>query len=304
MESIHTGSNAESTVLALLASSSATSTELQKLIKSKVRLTPEQLGALLDGLVEQRKIHGRRRKGKSGLTRTIEFTVGAPPPPPPPPREVAPKQILSSLQEGPLSPGELRTRVKQALPELAVDDFTAILDDLVRAGRVYRRHKLGKNAKPTKGIEAYRLGGPQAADFIPPVLRSWTEANSSALAAGVSSDALVGALLEALRSAGFGTPADGASGNLVDDRAEVLRNVQLLEAREGRGALIPIRKLRATLRLDKARFDAAVLGLYADDSIILHHHDYVGNLTEAERSELVLDRHGNHYVGVALRGDS
>ncbi len=303
MEAIHTGSNAESTVLALLASASATSSELHKLIKSKVRLTPKQLGALLDGLVEQRKIHGRRRKGKSGLTRTIEFTVGAPPPLAPPPRDVAPKQILSSLQAGPLSPADLKKSVKQALPELALDDFTAILGELVRAGRVYGRSKLGKSAKPTKSIELYRLGGPLAADFIPPVLLSWTEANSSALAAGVKSDAMVYALLEALRSAGFNVPIDGAATKPVDDRADVLRGVHSLEAREGRGALIPIRKLRAALRLDKARFDAAVLALYGDDAVILHHHDFVGNLTEAERNELVLDRHGNYYVGVALRGE-
>jgi hypothetical protein len=72
--------------------------------------------------------------------------------------------------------------------------------------------------------------------------------------------------------------------------------------REGSGSLIPIRKLRGSLELPKNRFDAAVLQLYADDAVILHHHDFVGSLSDAERNELVLDKHGNHYIGVALRG--
>jgi hypothetical protein len=55
--------------------------------------------------------------------------------------------------------------------------------------------------------------------------------------------------------------------------------------------------------LTKARFDAALLELYGTDAIILHHHDYVGNLSTTERDELVADRYGNYYVGVALRGE-
>lgn len=77
-----------------------------------------------------------------------------------------------------------------------------------------------------------------------------------------------------------------------------------LVEREGSGSLIPIRKLRGSLELPKSRFDAAVLQLYADNTVILHHHDYVGNLSDAERNELVLDKHGNHYIGVALRGEN
>lgn len=72
--------------------------------------------------------------------------------------------------------------------------------------------------------------------------------------------------------------------------------------REGKGALISIRKLRAALTLDKERFDGAVLGLYYRDNLVLHHHDNVGNMSEAERNELILDKHGNYYVGVALAG--
>jgi hypothetical protein len=303
-ESIQAASNAESTVLAALTSESATLAELKQRIKGKVRLKPPQLKALLDGLLAQHKIHQRPRPGNGAKKKTIEFAVGAPPPPPPPPplpRDIAPPEILAILQGGPLTPSELKKRVKQAVPGLKDPDLTSIMADLVSAKKVYARRKSGKNGVPTKTLQAYVLFGPGA--FIAPVMACWAQARTEARAEGVADEALVASLLAALASAGCSVTA-GVTEPISDDRAEVLRGVRALEAREGRGALIPIRKLRESLRLNKPRLDAALLGLFADDAVILHHHDYVGSLSDAERNELVLDRHGNHYIGVALRGES
>lgn len=305
-EATPAGSNAESAILDVLRAEPLAATELKRRIKAKLGLKENEYKAVLDGLLSQLKIHGRPKLGKNGRpTKTPStYALGAPPPPPPPPLELAPDAVLRSLRDGPLLAAELQKRVKQVLPGLAGKDLSAVLADLVAAGKVYERRKRGKNGKPTKTVESYVLGGPPAADFIAPVLASWKEVHAEASAAGVKDEALITALLEALSAAGFSVPASGTAAAPVDDRADVLRGVQVLEAREGQGALIPMRKLREALRLNKARFDAAVLGLYAEDAVILHHHDYVGSLTEAERNELVLDRHGNYYVGVALRGES
>jgi hypothetical protein len=305
MQSTRLDLGPESVLLAALGSGQVTAAELKRRVKAKVRLDDEHYKALLDGLLEQRKIHQRRSLGKDGRpTKALSYAVGAPPPPPPPPRELAPKQILSVLQDGSLSTAELRKSVKQALPELSAADLTLVLADLVAAGKLYGRRKRAKDGKLLKTVESYALGRPPAADFIAPLLTTWAKVRTEAAAAGVEDEALVKALLDAVVPTGVKGPTNGAVAEPVDDGADVLRSVQALEAREGRGALIPIRKLRAAMKLDKARFDTAVLGLYADNAIILHHHDYVGNLTESERDELVLDRHGNYYVGVALRGDS
>jgi hypothetical protein len=306
MQSTPLDSSAESAILAALGAGQMAASELKKRVQAKVRLDNEQYTAQLNALLAQRKIHQRRNLGKDGRpTKTLgSYAVGAPPPPPPPPGEIAPKLILTMLEAGPLPLADLKQSLKKALPQLRAPALTGVLAELVAAGQVHGRRKRGKSGKPNKTITSYALGGPPAADFIAPVLSVWAEVHAEAVAAGVKGEALVAALLDALRALGSGVPTPGAAAYPVDDRADVLQSVRALEAREGRGALIPIRKLRAALHLNKERLDAALLGLYADDAVILHHHDYVGSLTESERSELVLDRHGNHYVGVALRGGS
>jgi hypothetical protein len=298
-------SGAESAILAALGSGQITAAELKRRVKAKVRLDNEQYTAQLNALLAQRKIHQRRNLGRDGRpTRTLgSYAVGAPPPPPPPPREAAPQMILKILEAGPVAVVELRRNVKKALPELKAGDFSVVLAELAASGQVYGRRKRGKGGK-LGAIDSYVLGGRPAAEFIAPVMRVWTDVQAEARTAGVTREALVAALFQTLAAEGFSVPNASVAASPSDDRADVMRSVRILEAREGRGALIPIRKLRAALPLGKERLDAALLGLYAEDAVILHHHDYVGNLSDVEREELVLDRHGNYYVGVALRGDS
>src|SRR5688572_18992175 len=103
----------------------------------------------------------------------------------------------------------------------------------------------GRDGKPIKTIEQYVIGRPAADEFIAPVLAVWKEKRAEALAAGVKDDQLVAELLAALGVRGGAVvPAsnDGAS-----DRDAVLHSVRQLVGREGPGALIPVRKLRAEL---------------------------------------------------------
>lgn len=309
-EHTHSAPTAELAILEELVSAPLAPAELKQRVRKKVRgLTEQQYKLLLVALVARQQVHGRPKLGKNGRpTKTIEaYAFGAPPPPPPappPPRELAPSEMLDILRTGPLSAAELKARVKARVTGLSEKDYKAVLAELVEGRQVYGRRNLGRNGKPTKTVGSYTLGGPPAEDFIAPVLAKWNEARGEANAAGVKDDVLLAALLEALARAGVQVPQPGPAQPASDDRGEVLRVVRGLIAREGHGALIPIRKLRGSIPLAKDRFDAAVLQLYADDAIILHHHDYVGSLTDTERNELVLDRHGNYYVGVALRGES
>lgn len=72
-------------------------------------------------------------------------------------------------------------------------------------------------------------------------------------------------------------------------------------ASEGRaGALLPVADLRKRASLSKERFDRAALALRDEGLVVLHYHDHPGALTIEERAQLVLDAHGNHYIGIAL----
>jgi len=309
MEHNHSGSSAEAVILDELKSAPLAAAQLKERVLKKLNgLKATQFKAYLDALVAAQRVHGVHELGAKGKPKkTIAtYVFGAPPPPPPPkpaPRELAPNEILKLLGAGTLSANLLKERVKANLPGLALKDYTSVLAALTSAHEIYGRRKLNKDGKPSKTVESYSLGGPPPDEFIAPVLAKWKEARGEAAAVGVSEQALVAALLAGLSREGVNIRRADSVEPSGDDRTNVLRGVQALVAREGHGALIPIRKLRAALQLPKSRLDEAVLQLYADDALILHHHDYVGNLSEAERDELVLDRHGNYYVGVALRGE-
>jgi len=71
-----------------------------------------------------------------------------------------------------------------------------------------------------------------------------------------------------------------------------------------KGALLPVRELRARAGLGKQDFDSAALDLSQEGLLVLHHHDHAATLSEAEQSALVRDGRGQHYVGIALRGSA
>lgn len=307
-EASRSESSAESAILDELTRTPVPATVLRRRVCGRIPgLSDKQCKLALDALVAARKIHARPRLAKKTgkPTKTIEsYAVGEPPPPPPAPRERAPEEVLALLAFGPVGADVLKARVRERLPQLSVKEYGEVLAELVRDAKIHGRRKRGKDGKPLKSIESYALGGLPANDFIAPVIELWDQQRAEAKAAGVDERALNTALLEALSARGISVQLGSNTESAANDRDDVLRSLQTLVAREGRGALIPISKLRNTNQLPKPRLDAAVLALYAEDAIILHHHDYVGSLSESEREQLVVDRHGNHYVGIALRGDA
>jgi hypothetical protein len=295
---------AESAILDELMRAPAPAKDLKQRVGKRVfGLTTQQYQSGLDALVAAHKIHGRPRLSKAGKpTKTIDsYALGAPPPPPPSPRDLAPREILSILRSGTLKADLLKGRLKERLPGLSSKDYGSTLIELIAAREIHARYKRNKDGKPSKTAESYALGAPPPDEYVALVLARSKEMRAAAKAAGVKDAEFVAALVAGLALDGIGVSQTGSQSS--DDGDRVLLAVRDLISREGSGALIPIRQLRRALDLTKARFDAALLELYGTDAIILHHHDYVGNLSTTERDELVADRYGNYYVGVALRGE-
>jgi hypothetical protein len=227
--------------------------------------------------------------------------------------------ILVALRDGSLAPKELKGRVQKSFKKLSVAAWNAALEELVSRRRIYRRHKLGKTGKPLKAVESFSVDPPPppppspeqlARDEIVRVLQR--EAPSAALlktrvraaVRGLTAKAYDEVLKDLIVSLLSSVKSPTAATASLSDRETVLRSLRELVEREGRGSLIVMRKLRAAVSLAKDRFDAVLLALYAENEVILHHHDHVASLSAAERESLVVDNYGNHYVGVALRGGS
>jgi hypothetical protein len=117
---------------------------------------------------------------------------------------------------------------------------------------------------------------------------------------GVELSSVYAALGRALGIEGAAPIEDGRR----DDEGRVLSAVRELASREPPGTLLSVRAVRATVPIEKARFDRAALRLSEAGKIVLHHHDFPASLSPAERAELVEDSRGTHYIGVALRRSS
>jgi hypothetical protein len=84
-------------------------------------------------------------------------------------------------------------------------------------------------------------------------------------------------------------------------REVFLEALRRFAADSPKGALLPVRELRARAGLAKKDFDAAALALSKEGLLVLHHHDHASALSQAEQDALVRDAVGRHYIGVALR---
>lgn len=208
--------------------------------------------------------------------------------------------IRDALSGGPLSKTELARRVKRLSRGVHLD---ALLGRLVAERKIFAHRKTSKNGRPARAIAAYALEPlppPPAAAFLSGAAHGLRAVVSIARAHGVTDAALLEELTDML---GLKAQAPAAPDTTMD--AELtLRDLRELSRQEPAGTLIPVRRLRGRSPLDKPRFDAAVLELARAEHVILHHHDLPERLGAEERQALVVDRHGTHYVGIALRTSS
>ena len=84
----------------------------------------------------------------------------------------------------------------------------------------------------------------------------------------------------------------------------ILKGMHDLNAAVDQGATVLLRDLRRHMppeyRSHEA-FDAAVIRLAEQERIVLHRHDQVSFLTDAERDELVRDQNGTYFTAIAQR---
>jgi hypothetical protein len=87
--------------------------------------------------------------------------------------------------------------------------------------------------------------------------------------------------------------------NTLAQAAAFQKALGLITAANPPGALLSVREVRAAAKLPKDTFDALALNLARHGRIVLHHHDFPSSLSVKERSELIEDLSGTHYVGIA-----
>lgn len=104
------------------------------------------------------------------------------------------------------------------------------------------------------------------------------------------------------RAGGAPSPTEASEPSAL--REPFLAALRHLAVKNGSGALLSVRQLRAEAGIDKQAFDKTALALSREGAVVLHHHDHPASLPESERSLLIRDAKGTHYVGIALRGNS
>jgi len=110
-------------------------------------------------------------------------------------------------------------------------------------------------------------------------------------------------LAESWRQFGAGAGSGLAADPTEPDNRLLERMIQVKLA-AAQGAPLPLRELWHSLRSEgweKSNFDRIVLDLAANYRVALLKHDFPGLMSPSDRSELVVDAQGNHYVGIALR---
>jgi hypothetical protein len=207
--------------------------------------------------------------------------------------------------EGPLRSTQFKARVKAAVPnhEGIFTDWlkTALARHLVyeRPGKpktyaaepppldlkLLLKKPLAELTKLLPSLEQQGVSRERIADFLRVEL-------------GVSERAAVAASAPTASTPFTTPPASGAS------RDVFLNALRRFAADNPKGALLPVRELRARAGLAKQDFDAAALALSREGLLVLHHHDHAASLSEADQNALVRDALGRHYIGVALRGSA
>jgi hypothetical protein len=216
------------------------------------------------------------------------------------PLGVLDQALFRRIPAGPLEKEALKDLANDAAPGYAVV-FEDWLKSAVAGKRLYEHAPLPGSKKKRYGTE------PDVRKSLGPVLVALQKVLLKTAALGISKERVAAVLLSELGvAAAVGVPAssgaaasNGARTNGA--RGRFLAALGELVAEKPSEALWRVRELRERLTLSKAEFDALALQLMAEGAITLHHHDYPKAMPEAERSQLVEDARGTHYIGIAPR---
>jgi len=256
-------------------------TELARSIPKSALMTKKDLSELLQQLVEA----GQVRSHKARLA--VYWLPGL--------EEQASARILEALSNVPLTQTELKNKLRSSLsgwPQPKRDEMLALL---IKEKRVYKVAPLTGKAKL---LSARAELTPQ--DYIKLALQL---AAAKLKPLGFAAEQVFAAAYDLLRQgqAADKTSAQPLNGGIVQTILERMIQLKLAAAN---GALVSLSELRRSLAAEipgKTVFDQAVLRLAGQGRVTLRHHDYPSGLSQEEREALVLDEHGNYYIGAALR---
>jgi hypothetical protein len=212
------------------------------------------------------------------------------------PQSAAQETVLKALADGPLTEKELVYWVKKKLAGYNAKNLEQHLPPLLHSGQVIEHPKYGK-AKARYGLKA-----PEPDLYLEKAKSEIQTVHKLLAPSGVSLEAVFRALGEhlgleiKLSASGRQEPEDRTP--TAEAERLILEGIVRLQPLGQRRALVPIRELRRLLTLTKNDFDRAVFSLAAKDRVALHHHDFPGSLSPAEREEMVRDDRGTYYVGI------
>ena len=261
--------------------------DLRRALPRPLQQSADELREALDKLVERGELFA------VGARRSRQYCKVDP-------DALASEGLLALLRERPRSKAEITTWAKRDAPWLTEPDD--LLQQLLDVGRIFGHPQL-REGLPTKAIAKYALEPsppPLPERFLSATIRELEKAARQAEPYGISMRSLFDELRRRFeRQIATVTPPLQPTATAADVQ-RTLAALRDLQAQDPGAALIPIRKLREQLELDKSRFDGAVLALSQKGRVILHHHDFASSLSEAEREKLVMDAQGTYYVGIAL----
>ncbi|HKX31201.1 MAG TPA: hypothetical protein VJ302_26160 [Blastocatellia bacterium] len=255
-----------------------TAKQLQNKLTGPFKLDEKRLAHLLEDQVAAGRFHRfaalHPSKQPRYWTRNLE--------------EYARESILAFLSQRPHTQAQLLRRLKSRLGGFGPQQQINLLTHLVREKEV-------RPLPPFIGSRTMRYSTtpPDPGDYLVDAVKKIS--HRLGLPAEVT--------LRAMRTLTFANSKNGAM--LQDELSEKLltRMVQIKLA-AARGGLVPLNELWQSLQhegWDKAGFDRTVLNLAEKYRVSLQRHNFPASLNEQERAELVADRLGNYYVGIALR---
>lgn len=257
-------------------------TKLNKAIPKSAPFQKKQLPELLKQMVKSGQIraHG---------TRATAYWL-------PVHDEQACARIIEALGERPLTQTELRNKFKSLLIGWPLTKRVELVERLVKEKRVYKVPPLAGKSK-LLSIRA----DPTPQDYVKLALQL---AVTKLKPLGFTSEHVFSVALELLQRAPGPVPTAGPT-SIHKDFAEIILDRMIrLKPAAANGALVSLRELRQSLMVEissKFVFDQTVLELARGGRVALHHHDHPSSLSQEERDALVLDEHGNYYVGIAIR---
>jgi hypothetical protein len=203
--------------------------------------------------------------------------------------------VVELLREGPLGVNTLKAALKTRAP--GHDDLFA----------EWLKNALGRRVLfevgPPPGTMGKHYGlEADVRGLLKKEIASLSKAVMRLEALGVARERVADVLLAELGLAERLAGSNGTQGGDAGGRSgQFLAALNDLAAANPRGALLSIRELRSRVALGKDEFDETALQLQEAGTVSLHHHDHPFGLSEAERSGLVHDGRGEHYVGITLR---